>query len=118
MSWRTRLVAICALAMQVTAPLAAYAVAIPGPALNDFCSVAKPVDRSPAKVPGKTPVERHALSHCAQCAGGSAMLALPASPVAVLVTIGAPSLRIAYSIAPSLRDAVIRPHARGPPLPA
>jgi len=118
MSLRTRLIAIVALVMQATTPLAAYAVAAPGPVLDDFCSVAKPVKRAPPAGPAGAPVERHGASHCAFCVGGSGVAALPAPPLAVFAVFDARSERIAHAVAVNARDAPIQPHARGPPLPA
>jgi hypothetical protein len=116
MSLRARLVAVIALLMQVSAPLAAYAVAVPGPGSDDFCSVAKRIDRTPLPAPDSVPVDRHALSHCALCAGGSASAALPAPPVPTLMLVHMPSERIASDSTFLSHEASIRPRARGPPL--
>jgi len=115
MSLTARFVAVVTLLMQVSAPLAAYVVAAPGPGLDDFCSVAKPTERAPFKAPGSAPVDRHALSHCALCAGGSATAALPAPSAATFVVIRASSERIADPLPIAAVQSPIRPHARGPP---
>jgi hypothetical protein len=80
MSSARRLVVVLILALHALTPFAAYATTRATALGNDLCSVAKPASAGPSTPDRNAPRDHHPPSHCAQCPGGVAAVALPPPP--------------------------------------
>jgi Protein of unknown function (DUF2946) len=115
---RRQLIVFFAFALQVIAPLSAYATARPAIGAGDFCSVVGNSGASTARgdaLPLQIPAD-HVLHHCPLCLGGSAGAALPLALPALAVLADAPVwLGSSTGERASSADAVALPFSRAPP---
>jgi hypothetical protein len=119
MKRRVRLgIAFAALALHVLAPFAAYASVKPAPAYNDLCSVyakTAPAGVAPVGLPVQQS-DRHALSHCALCPGGSAAAAVLPQAIALPLLLQTGAVRAPVALRAALAAApILFPPPRGPP---
>jgi hypothetical protein len=119
MKRRLRLaIASAALALHVLAPFVAYASARPLPGFNDLCSVYGNTGAAgvePVGLPAPYS-DRHLLSHCALCPGGSAAVAVLPPVVALPLLLPAGKLEMPVVVSAAAAAApIFLPPPRGPP---
>lgn len=117
-SRRRQFIVFLTLALQLLAPLSAYASARPEIGAGDFCSAyGKSIAAQAAGVhlPVNLPAG-HALEHCPLCLGGSAAVALPAARQVFAVRANAlPAIDLAAFDRVTSVNAVALPFPRAPP---
>jgi hypothetical protein len=110
-------VLLVALAAQLLAPLAVYAMPVVMPDRDDFCSAIRNVQRMPSSEPAlpRPHAPGHGASHCAFCCGSASPAVLPSAfSLAVLDVATEAPLSQATRVS-AVPTSILLPPLRGPP---